>query len=149
MQQSDEVKPSELESASLISPHRRQKTILLNQKLPTSKTWEIFGDQKSTDYLWSATNIVEYKNDCRNFHSHLALIARGFSNDKYKNIFNATLPQFLEDDKEYNQKTACRSFEDEYDWMTDKFIKRIYSYTKLWIAFSGSSNYKVKYLYAK
>lgn len=93
--------------------------------------------------------MIEYKNGCRYFHSRLVLIARGFSIDELKNIFNVTLPQFLKDGKEYNQKTACRTFEDEYDWVTDKLIKRIRSYAKLWLASPGGSNYRVKYLYAK
>ncbi len=40
----DEVEPTELEPASPISPRRRQKAAPSNQRPPTSKTWEIFGD---------------------------------------------------------------------------------------------------------
>ncbi len=93
--------------------------------------------------------MVEYKNGCRYFHRHLALITRGFSINELKNIFNATLPQFLEDDEEYNRKTACRTFEDEYDWVTDKLIERIRGYAKLWIASPGGTDYREKYLRAK
>ncbi len=75
--------------------------------------------------------MVEYKNSYRYFHERLALIVRGFSINELKNIFNTTLPQFLEDDEEYNQKTACRTFEDEYDWVTDKLIERIHRYARL------------------
>ncbi len=59
--------------------------------------------------------MAEYKNDYRYFHIRLALIVCGFSIDELKNIFNTTLPQFLEDDKEYNRKTAYRIFEDKYE----------------------------------
>ncbi len=111
----DKVEPTKLEPASPISPHRRQKAAPSNQRPPTSKTWEIFGDQESINYLSSATNIVEYKNGCRYFYRRLALIAHDFSINEIKNIFNATLPQFLEDDEEYNRKTACKTFEDEYN----------------------------------
>ncbi len=93
--------------------------------------------------------MAEYKNGCRYFHARLALIARGFSIDELKNIFNATLPQFLEDDKEYNRKTAFRTFEDEYDWVMDRLIERIRAYAQLWIDSLGGSDYKAKYLHAK
>ncbi len=59
---SDIVELTELEPASPISPRCRRKTAPSNQRPFTSKTWEIFGDQESTDYLLSTTNIVEYKN---------------------------------------------------------------------------------------
>lgn len=72
-----------------------------------------------TDYLSSANNIVEYKNGYWYFHACLALITHAFSIDELKNIFNATLPQFLEDNKEYNQKTTCKTFKNKYDWVMD------------------------------
>lgn len=120
-----------------------------NQKSPTSKKWETFNDQESTDYLSSTTNIVEYKNGCQYFHRHLTLIACGFSISKLKNIFNVTLLQFPEYNKEYNWKTAYKTFKDRYDWMTDKFIECICSYIILYIAFLSGTDYKEKYLYAK
>lgn len=93
--------------------------------------------------------MVEYKNSCRYFHSRDTLIPHGFSIDKPKNIFNTTLPQFLEDNEKYNQKTACRTFKDKYDWVIDKLIERIRDYAKLWLASIRGSNYRVKYLHAK
>lgn len=149
MQQSDELEPLKLEPPSLVSPRRRQKTAPSNQKPPTSKIWEIFSNQKSTNYLSSATNMMEYKNGCQYFHSRLTLIARGFSINELKNIFNATLPQFLEDGKEYDRKTTYRTLEDKYDWVTDKLIKWIRGYARLWLASSEDSNYRVKYLHTK
>ncbi len=146
---SDEVEPTELEPASPISPRRRLKAAPSNQRPPTSKTWEIFCNQESTDYLSSATNMVKYKNGCRYFYRRLILIARGFSIDKLKNIFNATLLQFLEDDKEYNQKTVCKTFGNEYDWVMDKLIECICRYAGLWIASLSGTDYKEKYLCAK
>lgn len=65
--------------------------------------------------------------------------------DEPKNIFNTTLPQFLEDDEKYNRKTAYKTFEDKYDWVTDKLIERIHGYAKLWRASLEGSDYKVKY----
>ncbi len=41
---SDEVEPTELEPASPISSRCRRKAAPSNQRPPTSKTWEIFGD---------------------------------------------------------------------------------------------------------
>ncbi len=111
----DEVEPSEQKPASPISLHYRQKAAPLNKRPPTSKTWEIFGDQKSMDYLLSITNMAKYKNGCQYFYRCLVLIAHGFSINEFKNIFNVTLSQFLEDDKEYNQKTTYRIFENKYD----------------------------------
>ncbi len=148
-QPSDEIEPFELEPCSPILPQRRQKAAFSNQRLPTNKTWEIFGDQDLTDYLSSTNNMVEYKNGCWYFYACLALIAHGCSINELKNIFNATLPQFLEDDKEYNQKTACRTFEDKYDWVIDRLIERIHAYAQLWIDFFGGSDYKAKYLHVK
>ncbi len=149
-QPSDEIeKPFELEPRSPISPRRRRKAAFSNQRPPTNKTWEVFGDQDLTDYLSSANNIAEYKNSCWYFHARLALIARGFSIDELKNIFNAILLQFLEDDEEYNRKTACRTFEDEYDWVMDRLIERIRAYAQLWINSLRGSDYKAKYLHAK
>lgn len=98
----DEVELFELEPTSPISPRCRRKTAPSNQRPSTSKTWEIFGDQELTDYLSSTTNMVKYKNDCQYLYGCLSLIVRGFTIDKFKNIFNVTLSQFLEDDKEYN-----------------------------------------------
>ncbi|MCJ1344946.1 hypothetical protein MMC31_003151 [Peltigera leucophlebia] len=140
-----QVQPSEeLESVLELEPRSP-----ISPRPPINKTWETFGDQILTDYLSSANNMAEYKNGCRYFHARLSLIARGFSIDELKNIFNATLPQFLEDDEEYNQKTACRTFEDKYDWVTDWLIERIRAYAQLWIASPGGTNYSVKYLHAK
>lgn len=149
MQQSDDIEPIDLEPPNPISPRRRRKTALSNSRPPTNKTWETFGDQGSTDYLSAASNMVEYKNGCRYFHARLALIARGFSIDELNNIFNATLPQCLEEDEEYNPKTACRTFEDEYDWVTDKLIERIRAYARMRIASPGGNDYRVMYLHAK
>ncbi len=128
---SNRVEPAELEPASPILPRRRRKAAQSNQRPSTSKTLEILSDQESTNYLSSATNMVEYKNGCRYFHGCLALIVHDFSINKPQNIFNATLPQFLEDDKEYNRKTAYRIFENEYDWVTDKLIECIHRYARL------------------
>lgn len=101
------------------------------------------------DFLSSATNMMEYKNGYRYFHARLILIANDFSINKFKNIFNATLLQFQEDDEGYNQKTACKTFEYEYDWVTDKLIKHIHGYAKLWIVSPGVSDYRINYLYTK
>lgn len=139
----------ELEPRSPILLRQRQKTAFSNQKPLTNKTWETFGDQDLTNYFFSTNNMAEYKNGCQYFHARFSLIARGFSIDELKNIFNATLSQFLEDDKKYNQKTACRTFEDKYDWVTDRLIERIYGYAQLWIAFSKGTNYSMKYLHIK
>lgn len=73
--------------------------------------------------------MAEYKNDCWYFHICLSLIAHGFFINELKNIFNTTFPQFLEDNKKYNQKTAYKTFEDKYDWVIDRLIKKIYEYT--------------------
>ncbi len=145
----DEIEPFELEPRSPISPRRRRKAAFSNQRPPTNKTWEVFSDQDLTDYLSSANNMAEYKNGCQYFHARLALIVRGFSINELKNIVNATLPQFLEDDKEYNRKTAYRTFKDEYDWVIDELIERIRAYAQLWIDSLGGSDYKAKYLHAK
>lgn len=59
--------------------------------------------------------MAEYKNSYRYFYSRLTLIAYIFFIDKLKNIFNATLSQFLEDSTRYNRKTAYRTFENKYD----------------------------------
>ncbi len=93
--------------------------------------------------------MVEYKNGCQYFHGRLALIVRSFSIDELKNIFYATFPQFLEDDEEYNRKTACGTFEDEYDWVMDKLIECIRGYARLWIVSPGGTDYREKYLRAK
>lgn len=93
--------------------------------------------------------MAEYKIGCRYFHSRLALIARGFSIDEIKNIFHATMPQFLEEGEDYERKQACRIFEDEYDWVTDKLIERIREYASLWIDTQGGQDYKQKYFDAK
>lgn len=63
----------------------------------------------------SIENIAEYKNNYQYFHVHLALIAYGFSIDELKNIFNTTLPQFLKDNEEYNQKITYKTFKDKYN----------------------------------
>lgn len=91
MQQSDNIKLIELEPPSSISPHRRHKTTLLNPRPPINKTWETFGDQRFIDYLSFISNMVEYKKECRYFHTCFALIAHNFSINKLKNIFNITL----------------------------------------------------------
>ena len=93
--------------------------------------------------------MVEYKNGCQNFHGRLLLIALGFSINELKIIFNATLPLFPEDDEEYNRKIACRTFEEEYDWVTNKLIECIRRYARWWIASFGSTDYRKKYLRAK
>lgn len=98
----DEVESSKLEPASLILPRRKQKVALSNKRPPFSKTQEIFSDQELIDYLSSVTNIVKYKNVCQYFHGCLAFIACNLSIDEPKSIFNATLFQFLEDNKKYN-----------------------------------------------
>lgn len=59
--------------------------------------------------------MAEYKNGYQYFHIHLALIARAFSINELKNIFNTTLPQFLKNNEKYNQKTTCRTFENKYN----------------------------------
>ena len=138
-----------LEPPSPVTPRRRRKIAVFNQRPPVNKTWEIFGDQDSTDYLSSAANMAEYKIGCRYFHSRLALIARGFSIDEIKNIFHATMPPFLEEGEDYERKQACRMFEDEYDWVTDKLIERICGYASLWIETQGGQDYKQKYINAK
>lgn len=109
----------------------------------------VFGIQKLRDYLSSTTNIIKYKNDYYYFYRHLALIMHNFSIDKLKNIFNTPLFQFLEDNKEDNQKTIYRIFEDKYDYMTNKAIKYKHGYARLYIISLGGINYKKKYLYAK
>ncbi len=63
-QPSDEIEPFELEPRSPISPRQRRKAAFSNQRPPTNKTWEVFGDQDSTDYLSSTNNMAEYKNGC-------------------------------------------------------------------------------------
>lgn len=72
--------------------------------------------------------MTKYKIGCWYFHSCLALIAHRFSIDESKNIFIATMPQFLEREEDYNRKTGCMVFEDEYDWVMDRLIKRICGY---------------------
>lgn len=59
------------------------------------------------------------------------------------------MPQFLEEEEDYNRKTACRVFEGEYDWVTDRLIEKICGYAKLWIESPGGSDYREKYLHAK
>ncbi len=81
--------------------------------------------------------MAEYKHGCRYFI------------DELKNVFNATLSQFLEDDKEYIRKTACRTFKNEYDWVIDWLIERLRVYAQLWIDSLGGSDYRGKYLHAK
>ena len=93
--------------------------------------------------------MVEYKYTYQYFNERFALIARGFSINEFKNIFNATPPQFLEDDKEYNRKTAYRTFKENYNWVMDKLIERIHGYAKLWIISCRGSNYRIKYLHGK
>ncbi len=63
-QPSDKVELFELELRSLILLRQKQKAIFSNQRPPTNKTWEIFGNQYLTDYLSSTNNMVEYKNGC-------------------------------------------------------------------------------------
>lgn len=101
------------------------------------------------DYLLLVINMVENMNGYQYFHRSLTLIAHDFSIDELKNIFNATFSQFLEDDKEYNQKTICRIFEDKYNWVIDKLIEYIHEYIRLWIVFSTGINIKEKYLCVK
>lgn len=66
------------------------------------------------------------------------MIPCGFSINQLKNIFNIILPQFLKDDKEYNQKIACKRFRNEYKWLTDWLITKICIYVQLWINCPGS-----------
>lgn len=91
-QPSDEVESFELEPCSPISPRRRRKTTFSNQRPPTNKTWEVFGNQDLTDYLSSVNNMAEYKHGCRYFHARLALIARGFSIDELKKHIQCNSP---------------------------------------------------------
>lgn len=93
--------------------------------------------------------MIKYKNGNRYFYRRLILIMRGFSINELKNIFNATLSQFLKDDKKYNQKIAYGIFEDEYDWVTNKLIERIYGYISLWIVSLDATDYGKKYLHTK
>lgn len=79
--------------------------------------------------------MVEYNNRCQYFYVYLALIARDFSIDELKHIFNVTLPQFLKENKEYNQKIGYYMFENKYNWVINKLIKRIHIYEKKWIVF--------------
>lgn len=93
--------------------------------------------------------MMEYNNNYWYFYTRLSLIACGFSINELKTIFNAILPQFLEDHKKYNKKTIYRTFEDKYDWVTDQLIEKIRAYAQLWITFPESTNYNVKYLHTK
>lgn len=79
--------------------------------------------------------MIEYKNSYQYFYKHLTIIIYNFSIDKFKNIFNTKLFQFLEDNKEYNQKTTCKISKNKYDQMINKLIKCICSYARLWIVF--------------
>lgn len=93
--------------------------------------------------------MAEYKYGYQYFHVHLFLIAHSFSINELNNIFNATLQQFLEDNKKFNQKTACRTFKDKYDQVADRLIERICRYAQLWIASLKGTDYSIKYLHAK
>lgn len=86
-----------------------------NQKHQTNKTWKVFGDQTFTNYFSFANNMFEHTIGYRYFNSHLTLFAYGFLIDELKNIFIATIPQFLKEKENYNRKTACKVFKDKYD----------------------------------
>lgn len=102
LQSLDKLEPMELELYSPISLWQKQKIVFSNQRSLTNKTQETFDNQSSIDYLSSTNNIVEYKIDCQYFYTRFFLIAHDFSIDKLKNIFNATLLQFLKNNKKYN-----------------------------------------------
>lgn len=59
--------------------------------------------------------MIEYKNGYQYFYTRLLLIVCGVFIDELINIFNTILPQFLKDDKKYNQKVTCRTFENKYN----------------------------------
>lgn len=70
--------------------------------------------------------MTENKNSYLYFYACFSFIICGFFINKLKSIFNTTFLQFLENNKEYNQKTAYRTFKDKYDLMTDRLIEKIY-----------------------
>ena len=54
--------------------------------------------------------MAEYKNGCQYFYRLFYFTAHGFFINESKIIFNTTLPQFLENKKEYNWKTIKKIF---------------------------------------
>lgn len=124
---------------------QQKKTLSGVERPPVTRTWQVFGDSKSTTYLKSSTTLDEYEIACRYFHARLALVARGFSTDELLQIFNSCLPSFLQDGDDYERKLAYQAFEREYDLVEDKLVEKIQAYANAWLNSEGGSYYREQY----
>ncbi|MCJ1264022.1 hypothetical protein MMC22_003893 [Lobaria immixta] len=131
------------------SPTSKKKKTVLNERPPVEKTWEVFGDTDSTNYLSSARTEAEYETGCRYFHARIALIAREFTVDELTQIFHATLPKFIRDGEDYARRKANKIFEDAYDWVQDKIVERLRAYAKLWLKTEGGEVYSTRFVQAR
>ena len=126
------------------SPNDSKHPRPLGEKLrpPASETWQIFGDSRSTEYLQSTTTIESYQVACRYFHARLALVARGFTIEDLKTIFQSCLPSFLKEGEDDDRRVAFEVFEVEHEWVEARLMERFRGYANLWLQSPGGSDYK-------
>lgn len=126
------------------SPNDSKHPRPLESKLrpPASETWQIFGDNRSTEYLQSTTTMESYQVACRYFHARLALVARGFTIEDLKTIFQSCLPSFLKEGEDYDRRVAFEVFEVEHEWVEARLMDRFRGYANSWLQSPGGSDYK-------
>lgn len=129
------------------SPNDLKDPRPLESKLrpPASETWQIFGDNRSTEYLQSTTTMETYQVACRYFHARLALVSRGFTIEDLKTIFQSCLPSFLKEGEDYDRRVAFEVFEAEHEWVEARLMDRFRGYANLWLQSPGGLDYKQRH----
>lgn len=128
-----------------VSPSKR---LLRNTRPAAKKTWDVFGDSDSGTYLWFAATLDQYQIAYYYFHARLALVACGFTVDELHTIFDATMPLFIREGSEFNQKKSRKVFERTYNWVQDRLVERLCAYAKLWLKSEGGKDYKEQEIHA-
>lgn len=72
----------------------------------------------------------------------LLFIACGFFVDKLNTIFNITMPFFSREKSKINQKKYAKVFEHAYNWVQDRLVERLCTYSELWLKSKRWKNYK-------
>lgn len=109
---------------------------------PCLKTWEVFGDADSADYLSSAATLDQYRVACHYFHARLALVARGFAVGELEAIFNDTMPNYIREGHDVDRSKGAKEFERAYNWIQDRLVERLCAYAYLWLETEGGKDYK-------
>lgn len=121
--------------------------LLRNTWPPTKHTWDVFGDADSGAYLQSAANVDQYKTTCYYFYACLALVACEFSVDKLQAISKVTMPDFIYEKLDTDQRKCFKQFERVYNWVQNRLVERFCAYAKLWLKSKREKDYEKQEIY--